>query len=266
MSSYDPFARLYDLEHCDFSDDIELYLNMAKLVHKPPRQAACGRTSILELGCGTGRVTLALAKAGFDVVGIDHSAAMLDLARAHIAHAGLTGHADHGQVRLEQLDVRDLDWTEQFDLALYPLNGFLHLATASDQLAALNNIHRALLPGGFLLVDLPNPHTVFTPAADSQLCVRHHFQSELDRPITSLISTETDLAEQMQHMTLFYDEVDADGLVRRTAVEMELRFVYRYEMAGLLRQAGFEVDAVYGSYDLDPYESDSSIMFFVAHT
>jgi hypothetical protein len=68
-------------------------------------------------------------------------------------------------------------------------------------------------------------------------------------------------------MTLFYDTVRCqDGVVRRTAAEMELRFVYRYEMASLLEQAGFEVDAVHGSYDLDPYESDSPIMLFVAYT
>jgi SAM-dependent methyltransferase len=176
-----------------------------------------------------------------------------------------TDQASPGRVRLEQLDVRDLDWTERFDLALYPLNGFLHLTTASDQLSALCNIHRALLPGGFLLIDLPNPHTVFTPVVDGQLGVRRRFPSEDGRPITSLISTQTDLAEQIQRLQLFYDEVGGDGLVCRTSVEMELRFVYRYEMVHLLWRAGFEVDAAYGSYGLDSYEGDSPIMLFVAH-
>jgi SAM-dependent methyltransferase len=260
MSSYDRFARLYDLEHGDFKDDIELYLNMAEQCRAP-----VGRTSILELGCGTGRVALALAEAGFDVVGVDHSMAMLDLARRHVRKAGLTDRAGAGRVRLEQMDVRALDWMGQFALALYPLNGFLHLSTVSDQLSALRNIHRALLPGGFLLVDLPNPHTVFSPGADGQLYVRRHFCSEDGRPITSLISTQTDLAEQIQHMTLFYDEIGIEGIVRRTTIEMDLRFVYHYEMIGLLGQAGFEVDSVYGSYDLDPYQGESPLMFFVAH-
>lgn len=260
MSSYDRFARLYDLEHGDFKDDIELYLNMVEQCRAP-----VGQTSILELGCGAGRVTLALAEAGFDVVGVDCSAAMLDLARTHAADASLVDRAGTGRICLEQVDVRALDWTAQFALALYPLNGFLHLTTVSDQLAALRNIHRALLPGGFLLVDLPNPHTVFSPAADGQLYVRRHFSSAQGQPITSLISTQTDPVEQIQRMTLFYDETDAEGVVRRTAIEMELRFVYHYEMIGLLCQTGFEVDSVYGSYDLDPYEGDSPIMFFVAH-
>jgi SAM-dependent methyltransferase len=261
VSSYDHFARLYDLEHRDFCDDIELYLNMAEQCRAP-----AGPTSVLDLGCGTGRVCLPLAKAGFTVVGVDNSAAMLALARSHIARSGLKERSCPGSIALEEIDVRAIEWTNRFALAIFALNGFLHLTTETDQLAALHAIHRALLPGGFVLIDLPNPHTVFTPAADGQLCVRRCFHSEHGRPITSLISTQTDLAEQLQHMALFYDEVDTDGLIHRTAVEMELRFVYRYEMANLLQQTGFRVDAVYGSYDLDPYESDSSIMLFVAHT
>jgi SAM-dependent methyltransferase len=260
MSSYDPFARLYDLEHQDFGDDIGLYLNMAERCRAP-----VGRTSVLELGCGTGRVTVPLAKAGFDLVGVDNSAAMLALARSRVACSGLAERPGPGSVQLMQMDVQALEWTARFVLALFPLNGFLHLTTVQDQVAALRGIHRALAPGGLLIIDLPNPHSVFTPAADGQLYVRRCFQSEQGRPITSLISTQTDMAGQMQHMALFYDEVDADGLVRRTAVEMELRFVYRYEMVGLLRQTGFEVEAMYGSYDLDPYQTDSPIMLFVAH-
>jgi SAM-dependent methyltransferase len=251
VTQYDLFAHLYDLEHRDLKEDVELYHNFA---------ARCGG-KVLELGCGTGRVSLALAKAGFDVTGVDNSAAMLALAQAHAADAGL-----RDRVHLERMDVRDLAFENEFALAIHPLNGFLHLVTAADQLTALTKIHRALLPGGFLLVDLPNPHAVFAPGTDGQLVVRRHFRSEQGRPITSLISTQTDLANQIQQLTLFYDEVEQDGAVRRTAVDMDLRFAYRHEMAALLQQVGFDVDAVYGSYDLEPYESDSPIMLFVAHT
>jgi SAM-dependent methyltransferase len=261
VTDYDLFSRLYDLEHRDFQDDLELYRNFAARCG-----TTAGRTPVLELGCGTGRVALALAQAGFDVVGVDESAAMLALARAHVLEASLAETGLEQRICLEQADVRAIEWVDRFALAIYPLNGFLHLTTVSEQLSALRKIHRALLPGGFLIVDLPNPHAVLAPDADGQLYVRRHFQSEQGDPITSLVSTRTDLANQVQDMTLFYDEVGADGALRRTAVELELRYVYHYEMAGLLREAGFELDAVHGSYELDPYESDSPIMLFVAHT
>jgi SAM-dependent methyltransferase len=250
MNDYDQFARLYDLEHRDFADDIEFYRNFALRCDGP----------VLELGCGSGRVCLALAQSGLWVTGVDSSTEMLALARAHAAAAGLSE-----RLCLEHADVRDLAFEEQFALAIYPLNGFLHLLTVEDQLAALDNAYRALLPGGFLVVYLPNPHAVLVPDTDGQLLLRRHFTSPEGHRITSFTSTQTDLTEQRQHLSLFYDEVGDDGLVRRTTVETELRFVYRYEMAALLRQAGFVVDAVYGSYDLDPCEADSEVMLFVAY-
>ena len=250
MNDYDQFARLYDLEHSGFADDVALYRNFAYRCNGP----------VLELGCGSGRVCLALAQAGLEVTGVDTSAAMLALARAHVEDAGLSERA-----RLELTDVRTLAYESQFALAIYPLNGFLHLLTVEDQLDALRSAHRALLPGGFLIVDLPNPHAVFAPLTDGQLLLRRRFTSPPGHMITCLASTRTDLAEQRQYLTLLYDEVDTDGVIHRTTVETELRFVYRYEMAALLVQAGFVVDAVYGSYDLDPYQADSDQMIYVAY-
>jgi SAM-dependent methyltransferase len=251
MRGYDLFARLYDLEHRDFVEDLELYLNFA---------TRCGG-AVLEVGCGTGRVTLALAEAGFDVAGIDDSSAMLALAQSHAGAAGLAE-----RVELRHADVRTCELEPRFSLALFPLNGFLHLTHAADQLAALRNIHKALLPGGFLVVDLPNPHVAFSTQADGCLVLRKRFRSEEGHLVTSTLSTQTDFARQIQDLTLFYDEVGPDAVVQRTAVEMDLRFVYRYEMEALLREAGFKVDAVYGSHDLEPYEGDSEIMLFVAYT
>lgn len=255
-SEYDLFARLYDLEHRHFTEDIDFYRNFALRCDGP----------VLELGCGAGRVSLALARAGFDVVGVDNSAAMLALASAHAAKAGLSD-----QTRMEQIDVRAPDFArrpgfaDRFALAIFPLNGFLHLLTVADQLSALRNAWRALMAGGFTIVDLPNPHVAFTPALDGQLLHRRTFRSPEGHTISSWSSAQTDLAAQVQHMTLLYDEVLADRTVHRTTVELELRFPYRYEMTALLRQAGFQVDAVYGSYGLGPYQADSRIMLFVAY-
>jgi SAM-dependent methyltransferase len=252
VSDYDLFAHLYDLEHRDLDDDLDLYLNFA---------ARCDG-SVLELGCGTGRVALALAQAGFDVVGVDESASMLELARARVAEAGLGE-----RIQLHQLDVLEMAWPARFALAIWPLNGFLHLPDRRAQARALRNVHQALLPGGFLLVDLPNPHVAMSPLSDDHLVVRRTVRAPHGDLVTSLVSTRTDLASQVQRLTLLYDAVGCqDGLVRRTAAEMDLRFVYRYEMCGLLERAGFAVDAVHGSYDLDPYEGDSPIMLFVAHS
>ena len=257
MSSYDLFAPLYDLEHADVSDDVGMYLNFAARCDGP----------VLELGCGSGRVTIALAKAGFDVTGIDDSTAMLALAREHAADAGV---AD--RVWLEQCDVRRFATAERpqvaqrFALAIYPLNGFLHLTSGEDQRMALGNIRQALLPGGLLVVDLPNPHATLVPGLDGQMIIRRQFRSPEGHTWLSMTSTQTDLAAQVQHLLLAYERVDDEGIVHRITAQMDLRFVYRYEMEYLLNQTGFKLDDVYGNHDLDPYEADSPNMVFVAYT
>ena len=169
------------------------------------------------------------------------------------------------RVRFEHVDVRRIGFSSEFALAIYPLNGFLHLLTADDQLAALRNAYRALLPGGFLIVDVSNPHTVFGPQRDGQLLLRRHFPIADEGRGTSYAITETDLAAQRQNVTLLYEEVGSDGIVHRTTIDTVLRFVYHFEMIQLLERARLMVDAVYGSYDLDPYQADSEIMLFVAY-
>ncbi len=250
MNDYDQFARLYDLEHRDYDHDIALYVNFAQRCDGP----------VLELGCGSGRVCLALAQAGLDVVGIDSSPAMLSLARARAAASGIAK-----MVQLEEADVCALTFQDQFALVLYPLNGFLHLLTAEDQLAALRCAYRALMPGGFLIVDLPNPHAVFDPRTDGQVYLRRRFSSLEGQAIASFTQAQTDLAAQRQLLTVWYDETDGEGSVRRTMVETELRFVYRHEMALLLQEAGLALDAVYGTYELDAYDASSELMLVVAY-
>lgn len=293
ISDYDCFARLYDLEHAGFDADLALYRHFARRCGDP----------VLDVGCGTGRVALALARAGSRVVGIDTSQAMLDIAHARVREAGLSRRVD-----LLYRDVCELELESRFALAVFALNGFLHLLTVQAQRAALRNIARALLPGGVLIVDLPNPHTVFSPDHDGTSLLRSHFALPEGGEAWCFVNAQTDLVAQIQHLTLTYDEMaaegtlfelpdqadgppdagapapgvssaaalsgmsldevlglDVPGLVRRTRVELDVRFVYRDGMIDLLKQAGLQVDDVYGSYDLDPYRRDSHIMLFVAY-
>jgi ubiquinone/menaquinone biosynthesis C-methylase UbiE len=265
MSDYDRFARLYDLEHAEFDADLLLYQNLAQ---------RCG-SPVLDVGCGSGRVALALAKSGLDVTGIDNSPAMLDIARVRLREDELPG-----QIHLVEQDVCDLEWESRFPVAVFALNGFLHLLTPTAQRAALQNLYRALLPGGVLIVDVPNPRTVFTARQDGKAILRSHFHLPEGGEAWCFVNAQTDLAAQIQHLTLTYDELFSSGqetemedwpgepkqdLFRRTVIAIDVRFVYCREMTGLLEQAGFRVDGVYGSYDLDPYQDSSHVMLFVAY-
>ncbi|HEX5498487.1 MAG TPA: class I SAM-dependent methyltransferase, partial [Thermomicrobiales bacterium] len=147
MTEPDPYAaiaELYDQEHADWADDLDFFLNVARVVGDP----------ILELGCGTGRLLVPLAEAGFRVVGVDRSPAMLARAERFAAEAGV---AD--QVALVETGMTDIDHVPggPFGLVLIPLNGLLHLASAVEQRQALAAARRSLDPRGQLVLDLFNP-------------------------------------------------------------------------------------------------------------
>src|SRR5579863_1653723 len=122
MSSYDAFARFYDLDTAEITEDLAFWLNLARRTGGP----------ILEVAAGTGRVLLPLARAGFSIVGVDLSGPMLEVARAKVARARLSA-----PVELIQADALDLDLGRRFKLALVALNSFGHFAEPGEPERAL---------------------------------------------------------------------------------------------------------------------------------
>lgn len=215
---------------------------------------------VLELGCGTGRVLLPLAQAGARITGLDISQAMLARARAKVAAAGVSD-----RVSLIEADFRDFVLSESFRLAFVALNTFMHLTNPGDQARALAAIHRHLVPGGLLVLDLFNPHPELLENADGRLM--HDFTRvgpEHGSISSRFHSQRLDPARQILEITFFYDEQAADGVLRRTTAPFELYYFTRREMELLLQATGYDVENVYGSYDLDGYWAGSPKLLFVA--
>lgn len=246
----DPYAAIaafYDLEYGDYDADLTLYLELARRTGPP----------VLELGCGTGRVTAALAGAGYDVVGLDSSPAML--ARAE---AKLTPQLRE-RVRLVRADMTDFELGQTFGLVIIPLGTFGHLTTPEARLRCLEAVRRHLRPGGLLGLDLPNP---VAPGFldDDPALVLHRVWVDGGRTLSKFVCRRVDPAEQVERVTCFYDEGGPCGEVRRTVFTYELAFLFRREAEYLLRLAGFEAEQVWGDYDLGPYHSSADRMFILA--
>lgn len=246
---WDRFARLYDDDYGDFTDDLELYLPFAERTGGP----------ILEVMCGTGRVLLALAQAGHTAVGVDISRAMVGIARAKIEAAGLV---DRG--RAAEGDIRALALPEQFALALVPMNSFMHLETTADQIAALQALRRQLKPDGALLLDLFNPDPRELTADEGLLVHAKSFRSAQDHEVQKWVLRRTDWAAQTHYVEFLYDEIGVDRIVRRDVLPFTMRWLYRFELEHLLSSTGFEIEALFGSYDLDDYSSDSDRLIALA--
>jgi SAM-dependent methyltransferase len=249
--SLEQIAKYYDLIHGQLVEDVPMWERLTEEID----------ASILEIGCGTGRLLLPLAQAGHTLTGIDLSEVALRSARAKLEAAYLAHH-----VSLHQVDMRDFELSHKdFAAALLPLNTFMHCHSQAEQVATLQAIHGHLQPDGILIVDLFYPDPLMLAEVDGRL----YFEAEtVDHRSGHAIQWywrhDIDLANQMRHLTYILDEVDAGGQVRRITLPFSLRFVYRFEMELLLAMSGFVVDTIFGSYDLEPFDSHSSRMIFVA--
>jgi len=248
---FDLIAEYYDLIHGDLNEDLPMWQVLT--------QDAAG--PILEIGCGSGRLLVPLAGAGHRLTGLDLSEVALSAARAKLEATDLTG-----QVSLVQADMRDFDLPQQdFGVALVALNTFMHCHSLAEQLATLSAIHKHLAPAGRLIIDLFYPHPELLAEAGGRL----NFEADLIDDLTGRTVQwywrhDIDLANQMRHLTYILDEIEADGHVRRSQLPFSLRYIYRYEMELLLQATGFSLENVYGSYELEPFDSDSPRMIVVA--
>lgn len=249
--AYADIAPYYDLEFDEFDDDVGLYLGYAGIVGSP----------VLELGCGTGRLLMQLAADGHEVHGLDRSPAMAAIARRRLDEAGFP-----------EVDVRIGDMT---DLSAYPadtfrmvfvaVNSFLDLSGRDEQMATLRGVRRILHDDGLLVLDILHPTPMTLSGMDGQL---HHdgtWHLPSGERVDRLSHRRLSVTEQRIDTTLYYDRVATDGTVQRHIAEYSTRYIHRFEMEGLLDEAGFVIEGIYGSYQLDPLEDSSSIMLFVAH-
>lgn len=249
MSQFDGFARYYDADFGYFEEDIPFYRELAR---------RCGGP-ILEPMCGSGRILLPLARAGYRLTGVDVSPTLLQVARTKLAAAGLLG-----QVELLEADIRQPLQPGAFGLALIGLNSFMHLTSTNDQLAALRQIHAVLRPDGLLALDLFNPDLRAIASYNNELVFDKVLVLEDGSLVHKFVTQQADPATQTITTQFIYDEQDATGLVRRNVQPFSLRWLYRFELEHLLARAGFELEAVYGSYELDEYENTSEQMLAVA--
>jgi SAM-dependent methyltransferase len=250
---YRDWLDLYDLEHDALADDAEFHVALAGYSGLTPGD------TVLELGCGTGRLLAPLLAAGYRVAGIDREEAALARARRRLAPWV-------GRWRLVHADMRDYDLGQRFPLALAGLNSFLHLLSADDQLACLRCTRWHVRDDGLFVVDTQNPLAFLGGTADATV-PRHRFTArdpQTGETVMQFGIEQVDEAAQTISVTLFADRIAADGTLTRMLAAMTLRFALRFELEALLRAASFTPEQCYGTYDLDPYATESPRLILVA--
>ncbi len=209
-------------------------------------------TPVLELGSGTGRVAWPLAAAGFEVVGLDASLAML-----HRAEAKAANHPEEvrRRARFVHGDMREFSLDMRFALVVIPFRAFQSLLTPADQRRCLACIRHHLRPRGRLIIDLFDPRLEYCyPEAPTPMQPEEGTHPESGNRVRVRIASHTnDPVRQVLVEDWCFTEIAEDGHILREQWErLELRWTYRQEARHLWELSGFEVEAEYSDFRRSP--------------
>ena len=239
-SSYDAipdFGLLYDsVPLYAARQDVGFYVEEAK--------TAPGR--VLEVGCGTGRILLPIARAGGSITGLDGSRQMLERCRANLAAEPA---AVQERVSLVLNDMRTFDLGATYSLIIAPFRVAQHLTTIDDQLRFLATVARHLAPLGRLIFD------VFNPRFD--MLVSANGVEREDTPEQRLPDGRTFRRSYRIARVRWVDQVSESELIyyvggTRYVQAFEMRWYLGAELRHLLARAGFRVRDMYGDFQRGP--------------
>ncbi len=247
------------------------------------RVASAARGPVLELGCGTGRVSLPLARAGIRLVGIDRSVPMLDRARKGAARAfmrasarpaeasrGVSGRArtttpipkpeSRIPPRFVRGDIRALPFEARaFAMVLAPYGILQSLVRPRDLTAALASVARVLAPGGTFGIDLV-PDVPKWREYENRVQLRGRAGRA---QLTLIESVSQDPARRLTTFEQTYVERRGD-CTREHRFDLTFRTLSVPQMTRQLERAGFVVDAVFGDYHGRPWDDRADVWILMA--
>jgi len=225
MSLYDAFAPIYDAWSAHMTEDVAFYVELARETDGP----------LVELAVGTGRVATEVAReTGRPVLGIDSSPAMLALAQERAAAAG-------AQLELRDGDMRELELDEPAGLIYVPGRSLLHLPTWADRRRVFERVFAALRPGGRFAWNA----FVFDPRIAVRVDGEWNEQNGIRHKI-----------DQFKHDNRLDITLENGGAI-------SLWWLNRSEWEGVIDVSGFEVEALYGGFDRQPFDENANEFVWV---
>ena len=251
----------YDLEHLGDSEDVEFYVSLVRRLQ--PRK-------VLELGCGTGRITLPLAEQGaqlaFDVTGLDSQAEMLETAKKRLLEVPPKVRE---RLRLIQGDMRTWQSESAFDLIVIPCSSISHLLTLQDQLTVWNKCRRNLRPGGRFVVEITMPNMA-TFADSFNVPPRALVEIDVDKSDESdgvrFIRRKTSRYlshEQCAQTRFLYEKYQNGRAIDGYIDDFAGHVFFPRELQLLFIHTGFEVEQTLGDYRGRPLKPNSPLIIMI---
>jgi SAM-dependent methyltransferase len=244
LGDLDPFAdpAEYDLQYAERTEDVDFY-----------RELLSDAGTVLEVGCGNGRILLPLARAGVDVAGVDRSSGLIRDLRERIRAEGLAA-------RVHQGDMRSFRLRRRFDRVLCAFNTFLHLYRRVDVERFLARVRAHLAPGGQLVFDALVPRPADLARDPDRWLSAGILRDREGRRWVHRERFAYEPLEQILYVTSEQREHRGDGA--RTRLLAHRQF-YPAELEALLHYNGFAIEHVWADFRREEPELDADSLVWV---
>lgn len=214
---------------------------------------------VLELGAGTGRITLPLAQAGVSIHALDASEPMLAALRAKLA---TLSRAVAARVTPVHADMRHFDVPERFALVIAPFRAFLHNITDQDRRDCVARVRHHLRPGGHFALNVFHPSLEFMAQHAGALAGVWRWRETHTLPggrcVVRSEANRYDTVRQVVHSQHRFEEFGPDdALTRSTLHRLELAYLYPADIRQLLTEAGFANVTINGGFDGGEFSRDT---------
>ncbi|MBC8506084.1 MAG: class I SAM-dependent methyltransferase [Anaerolineales bacterium] len=246
MSELPYIPSLYHTHHSQDADDVPFWLEWAQRQGGP----------ILELGCGTGRVLLPLAKAGHTLFGLDHDAKMLEFLRKNIPNSLVN------TIMLIRGDLRSYCLTSRFPFILMPCNTYSTLSP-KDRPIVLNRARIHLTCRGIFILSMPNPILLAEISqqgdSENEASFTH---PETGNPVQ--VSSRWEKSADKVHFSWDYDHLSPDGRVERNTISSTHFLQDANEILGDFENAGLKIIHTFGDFEQGAYAPNAPNLIIVA--
>jgi len=235
-------AKYYDSSP-EFPNDIPLY---HALIASP-------EVSILELGCGTGRVTLALAPHCRYIHGIDISPAMISIGRDKLQQAGIPP----TKARIDEGNITEFDLGRRFDLIIAPFRVLQNLDTDLEVDGMFRGIHRHLKPTGTCILNVSQPRfpreELQSRWPTTEESERWAVPVEGGRLVCLIRRRYMDMERAVLYPELVYRMYEGEKLVEESVLKIVMRCHYPDTFEKLITEHGFAILKQWGGYEGEVY-------------
>lgn len=210
---------------------------------------------ILELCCGTGRLTVPIAKAGYNICGVDYTSSMLEQAKVKASEAGL-------EINFIEADIRSLNLQEKFDFIFIPFNSIHHLYKNEDLFKAFNGVKNHLKEEGLFLLDCFNPNIQYIVEGEKEQKKIAEYTTKDGRAVLIKQTMRYESATQINRIEWHYF-INGEF---HSIQNLDMRLFFPQELDSYLEGAGFEITHKFGSFEEERFENKSEKQIFVCKT